>query len=197
VVVDMLLRKIMQTLPNNVIRAFADDIALLSRNIVEESEVIKNIFMGFAEVSGLELNLGKTVVMPLWELKGEAAMNELGKAVKANDIKEDFLVKIGKVNGFWDNMQFGRTGKYLGFVMGPDKQELSWEKAALKFMERAKVWARIGEGLQFSMLAYNVFCFSVFGYVAQLEVPSEEVLMKEKVALRMMTPGPGSWITPP
>ena len=91
VVVDILLRKIQQQLPEGVTRAFADDIALLSNDLPRDADTIKAIFEEFAEISGLDLNLNKTVVIPLWEEPGDEedmVMSEGMKAARINRIRQ-------------------------------------------------------------------------------------------------------------
>ena len=66
VVADILLRKLVRHLDGaGELRAFADDTALVLRDTLQLSSVLE-IFDQYAEFSNLRLNLGKTVVIPLY-----------------------------------------------------------------------------------------------------------------------------------
>ena len=47
-------------------RAYADDTAAVSEDIRRDGPVIAKVFEEFASFSGLELNLDKTVLIPLY-----------------------------------------------------------------------------------------------------------------------------------
>ena len=49
-----------------VIRAYADDTAVLVQNLWEDTPTLARIFSDFGNMSNLQLNLNKTVVIPLF-----------------------------------------------------------------------------------------------------------------------------------
>ena len=65
--VDVLLRILQKRLPESTIRAFADDIGAVVTDLPAALEVLERSFAEFKDMSGLELNIGKTVCIPLWE----------------------------------------------------------------------------------------------------------------------------------
>eukprot|EP00973_Karenia_brevis_P051119 7100166-Karenia_brevis.AAC.1 len=67
VVVDVLLRRLSRLHPSCIIRAFADDIALLTPCVYKDASSVMHIFRDFGKMSGLELNLPKCEIIPLWE----------------------------------------------------------------------------------------------------------------------------------
>jgi hypothetical protein len=68
----------------------------------------------------MELNLPKTVVIPLWP----QALQEIQDKV-ANKLPQ------------WSGVEITTAGRYIGFMEGPGKGESSWRKANRKYMERA------------------------------------------------------------
>ena len=64
-VVDMLLRRITTEIPGSSPKAFADDIGLTICNFWAHVNSLQALFRDFAQISGLCLNIPKTVVIPL------------------------------------------------------------------------------------------------------------------------------------
>ena len=65
VTVDLLLRTLQRLHPNSLTRAFADDTAMVIANFMGEGFGIMKLFQEFGALSGLELNLPKTSLIPL------------------------------------------------------------------------------------------------------------------------------------
>ena len=61
---DLLLAKITKELPTATTRAYADDTAIVIRNIQEDLPVLETIFKEYEELTGLKLNLKKTALVP-------------------------------------------------------------------------------------------------------------------------------------
>jgi len=174
--VDVLLRRLQQKIPNGILRAFADDIGMVMEEWERDSRIAQSIFKEFAKMSGLELNLPKTVVVPLWP-KG------------VNDMQQQKT----EGNFSWDPIQVAKSGKYLGFSSGPGRGNSSWDAAAQKYLKRTRKWQESGSGTQFATLAYNTFAFTTLCFIAQLEHPPPHVTALEQQGLRNMLPGPGNW----
>jgi len=177
--VDLLLRRLQQKIPSGITRAFADDIGMVMEEWDRDGRRARAIFDEFAIMSGLELNLPKTVVIPLWP-KG---FNELTKQKNDGDF-------------FWDSVAVAKEGKYLGYSSGPGKGDSSWQGAVKKYLARTRKWQQIGAGVQFATLAYNTFAFSTLSFIAQLECPPILAISAEEKGLRTMLPGPGNWFIP-
>ena len=64
--VDILLRKLLKAFPTGVTRAFADDIGMVIEEWSKDLGTAHSIFSEFASMSGLDLNIPKTVLIPLW-----------------------------------------------------------------------------------------------------------------------------------
>ena len=64
---DVLLRALHLSFPDAVVRAFADDTAMLSTCFNKDAPLIMHLFREFATISGLHLNIDKMVVIPLWK----------------------------------------------------------------------------------------------------------------------------------
>ena len=63
---ELLIERIRMELPSAVIRAYADDTAVLVQNTWTDIPVLAKIFKDFGRMSNLRLNLSKTVVIPLF-----------------------------------------------------------------------------------------------------------------------------------
>lgn len=65
-VVDILLRTINKVAPEVLTRAFADDIGAVVPDWELRLPCLQRVFKEFANVSGLDLNISKTICIPLW-----------------------------------------------------------------------------------------------------------------------------------
>ena len=174
--VDVLLRRLQQKLPEGHLRAFADDIGLVVEEWARDWGLAQNIFQEFAEMSGLELNIPKTVCIPLWPQGIQEVSNN-----------------PSLLSSRWSPLKIAGSGKYLGFSSGPEKGHDSWSAPLAKYSKRVRKWQGEGLGAQFSVLAYNSLTLSTLLFVAQLENPPEEVLAAETACIRKMLGGPGQW----
>ena len=148
-------------------------------NFWKEAPTLQQLFQEFADVSGLHLNLAKCVVMPLDEGELNTFRQRLDTTIPA-----------------WKPMQIARHGKYLGFVIGPEKGDRSWQEPTLKFQQRCQLWEAQGAGLHYHTTAYNTFALSTLTYIAQLEYPPETTLLAEKQGLKKVVSGPYQWAQP-
>ena len=175
---DLLIERIRHKLPSAVVRAYADDTAVLIQSLWRDAPILAQIFEEFEKMSNLKLNLSKTVVVPLFPtpslLEAKASLTSTVPS--------------------WSAAKFAYHAKYLGFLLGPTAQDKSWQDATLKFQRRAHTWSDQQIGLHCTVIAYNVFALSVLTYIAQLTPPTQEVLEAEQQALRKLAPGPTAWI---
>ncbi|CAK0844109.1 unnamed protein product [Prorocentrum cordatum] len=157
-----------------------DDIGAALEDFLKDAGVMERIFSEFASISGLELNLPKTVVIPLWEASsGDRAAGT-----------------ISAMSDFWSGVAVQDSSTYLGFLEGPGKRGGSWSKASGQCLDRCTLWGSAPLGLQHSARTYDMFGMSVLGFLAQLEQPPPEVLKAEVQAARKSAAGPMNWIIP-
>ena len=64
-VTDLLLRLLAKRFPDLVARAFADDTAAVSPDISSHAANLLDVFRRYEAMSGLALNMRKTVIIPL------------------------------------------------------------------------------------------------------------------------------------
>jgi hypothetical protein len=174
--VDVLLRRLQTKVRGAEVRAFADDIGLVVRDWARDCGDIQTIFKEFAVMSGLELNIPKTVCIPLWP-EG------------IDEIKAD----PAHVASDWAALRIDDKGKYLGFSSGPGKGDSSWDQPLAKYTKRVHRWRGIGAGMQFATAAYNSLALSTLLFIAQLENPPEEVFAGERCGIRSTLRGPGKY----
>ncbi|CAK0838271.1 unnamed protein product [Prorocentrum cordatum] len=172
---DSLLRILGYRSPTSTTRAFADDTAMLVRSWRTEHRQISNTFRTFEAVSNLALILSKTLVIPLWE----ADIEQLQESTRSDQA----AIQI----------KWGTTGKYLGYYVGPGKQYNSWDKPLDKYTSRLGDWRWSELGLNMALVAYNAYVLPTILFIAQLEAPPQEVIDRERVAVRRVAPGPGFW----
>ena len=177
IVADAFLRSLGRLLAPGGARAYADDTAALVTNLQASAPVIEAAFRRFAVISGLELNLPKTVVLPLWP--GDLA---------------EIRAWVAPWSAFWRSVSVARSARYLGFLVGPEAAEDSWAGPLAKFVRRCEEWRHQGLGMHLTGIAFNVFAHSVLQFVAQLMVPSAEVVQAEKEQILRLCVGPRHWL---
>ena len=179
--VDVLLIKLQRVMRQGEdLRAFADDIGGVFGNYTIALPILAVLFQEFQSISALQLNVKKTVLVPLWP---------------ATDTKT-LRVHIKECCAFWKDIVIDSHCKYLGFVLGPGAGGLSWSKPLAKFEKAVAQWSSLKLGLFLNTLAYNVYMVTLLEYVAQLLRVDDRVVIAEQWALRKLAPGPGMWIMP-
>ena len=176
---DILLRTLERDCPDAIIRAFADDTAMVTPDFWKHAPKTQQIFDQYERLSGLALNMHKCVVIPIH-------ICEL----------QDFKTRLRDDIQRWATMTVASSGRYLGFQVGPGKGDATWNKPVAKFLQRVTDWCGLPLGLQYDALVYNTFGISVLSDVSQLEAPPKWVLEKEEEALRSAASGPGKWCVP-
>ena len=156
IIAEVLLDKIEKECPETMARAYADDTAIVTNNFQRDAPTLQQIFSEFGRISGLHLNTSKSVIIPL-------SVEHLDK----------FRARLAVDVPDWSNMVVARSGTYLGFSVGPEKQDQSWTKPAAKFKTRVAMWSNEPLGLHYATLVYNVFAMTTLGYICQLENPPE------------------------
>ena len=63
---DVLLRRLQRLCPDVVFRAYADDLAAVVPAVTSSLPRLARIFGEFAQISGLHVNMAKTVFVPLF-----------------------------------------------------------------------------------------------------------------------------------
>ena len=175
-VAEILLDRIESTCIGALVRAYADDTALVCEDFWTCAPHLQRVFAEFGRVSGLHLNLQKCIIIPLYVTPLEEFQQQLGKRVPQ-----------------WRQMQIANKGKYLGFMIGPEKNQDSWTEPIEKYMRKCGMWQERGLGLQYSALVYNTFAVSTLGYIAQLENPPGSLCIAEAAGLRKVARGPWQW----
>ena len=108
VIVDMLLRKLDRTLgEEGCTRAFADDTAVVTNNIFEKLRDIAKLFEEYGQLSGLDLNYNKTIIVPLW-LKREDG--EEGEHQEGDEHYGELRALLRDIGRGWEAVQ-GKIGR--------------------------------------------------------------------------------------
>ena len=173
---DGLLRAIPTAVPQGLARAFADDTAVLLRDLKAGLPPLHGLFARLALATGLRLNMRKCVIIPL----GDRGLNPVSA----------FLERTFSP---WFGAKVAMSGRYLGFEIGPARGGASWVKPTQKARERIATWPWAELGLFYGTQVWNTLVVSLYSYVGQLELPPAAVLQDEEMLLRKAAPGPGNW----
>jgi hypothetical protein len=175
---DILLRELgALTSGEELVRAFADDTAMVVEDYTRSLPILARKFSEFERISGLALNIRKTVFIPLW----------------CSAVGVNLRTLVRESCPAWRDIRLDSKGKYLGFFIGPGAGTLSWERPVRKFVERAEVWSTLHLGFNLNVMVYDSFIASVLSYVMQVEEPPSEVYEHFEKVLRKLAPGPGNW----
>ena len=161
---------------NALTRAYADDIGIVLAD-VQDFDKLAEPFKILAEAANLEVNIGKTYLIPLFD------------------------ATLTTVQGIISNMAWAQVGveleeaKYLGFQVGRRTNATSnFRSAMVKFRDRAAYWLSKREvGTFFQVLGFEMFAASVLNFVGQLyTLPDEYAKEVSDISAKFML-GPGGW----
>ena len=99
VVADLLLRRLQRHLPSTLIRAYADDIALVLKSGIENLKRLEHMFQEYYLLSGLCIHHVKTVLVPL-----------------APNCLDHIKTLVALEAPTWTDMKVKYHADYLGFV---------------------------------------------------------------------------------
>ena len=116
VCVDILLRMLEAKVEGITAKAFADDVAVVIQDWFSQGPILEQIFSEFAQISNLQLNIKKTLCIPLW-IGGR------------DEVRQDIQCRIPR----WAGIDITDKGTYLGFVLGPSWESL-WIRGGHKFV---------------------------------------------------------------
>ena len=71
----------------------------------------------------------------------------------------------------WAPIQLKHSAKYLGFILGPERGELSFGPAVQKFRRRTLQWQAAAGGSNLSLMAYRVYILPILQFLIQLDNP--------------------------
>ena len=152
VILDPFLRLLQRRLPDALCRAYADDNAVALSDAFQNLPALHMSFQELAKVANLNLNMPKTICIPLWQEPLDRISAQLAAACPP-----------------WSDIEVARKGKYLGFWVGPEKGCIAWQDAGRKMVQRSDAWAWRELGLFYSTIVYNSYIASIPMFIAQLE----------------------------
>ena len=124
--------------------------------------------------ANLRLNASKCQCIPLCDASPE-------------DMRE--RLRLGSPG--WERMSVQGHGKYLGFVVGPEAGDQSWDAPMAKVGDKMKAWSWAEMGLFYAASVWNIFIIPSLLYVAQLcKVP---VAVESQVERWMLQAWPGPY----
>ena len=91
-------------------------------SVKEQLPPLQSLLTRFGKISGMEVNITKTVVIPLWPDTVERYKEQVTGAVPP-----------------WAQIQIDTSAIYLGVRIGPGKEEREWETASLRLQAKLRV----------------------------------------------------------
>ena len=165
--------------PKDVLRGYADDLAAVLFEGLQTLMSIARVFQVVKTISGLNLKISKTVIIPLGR-QGTFKM----KASICDSLPH------------WSGVLVSSSGKYLGFHVGPGAGDQSWEEPAAKWTTRSGQIKATRCGMHFSACIYNTTAITTMSFVAQLVPVTRELLKKEASILNSLAGCARGAITP-
>ena len=111
---DLILRRLRHQFPCATSRAWADDLATILPRHAAHLGALQLFFEDFSAVSGLRLNVRKTVAVPLWQFneteteKQMRVRSEFSALYKGNNMScLEFEAKWGQTEAFHGHLVFG------------------------------------------------------------------------------------------
>ena len=77
---DLLLQRLHRLCPDACIRAYVDDNAIVLPSAIASCSLLEDLFHEYATISGLKLNIDKTVYIPFFHLQVEGLREQLAQA---------------------------------------------------------------------------------------------------------------------
>ena len=156
------------------LRAYADDNALILKNIFEAIPMLHQAFQKIGGATNLWLNGKKCVIIPLRrsgdrKIKDSIVFKESGWS--------DFLVEF--------------KGKYLGYWIGPEARESGWTPIIMRFNSLSNHIASLGLPMLHRIMLYNMLAVSLFPFQGILRRVPDRVWAAEKKNLLKTIHGPG------
>ena len=163
---ELLLRRMKKHFSDSTRRAWADDLAMVIPHGMGRITALRCLFEEFALISGLELNIPKTVIVPLFQHCESQLRDGVRRAAPR-----------------WAGISIARAAKYLGLYVGPGRGELSWKGPVDKCLERARLWGKIGAGMFTTLNAYRIYILPQFFYSCRNWMTSLRIFSLSKPAL--------------
>ena len=155
---------------NDIVRAFADDIAIVIDRLGTLSQIAK-IFEAFRRASNLAVKPNKCVIIPL----GSPFSDEIVRKVR---------VFLGEHIPDWAKFAIEPRGEYLGFFIGTNIKNYVWTKAEGKWDKRSREIAAAKVAPSLGVPLYNTRAITTLGYVAQIHPPPASLLKAERSAVQ-------------
>ena len=119
-----MLRRLTSHLPGHQVhKAFADDVGIVLEDVGKQLDALVSILDAFGAISGMKVNIGKTVGIPLWP----------GPLADASRL-------IAGAAPRWAALPLCSNAVYLRCMIGPAKRGTEWDKALTKFKGRIREW---------------------------------------------------------
>ena len=123
----------MMVSPDTHHKAFADDVGVIFTDVTEQLPKLAAMLDRFGTISGMKVNIKKTILIPLWPESPDRHRHAVATAAPA-----------------WAEVPIDNSAIYLGVRIGPGKVGREWETAAKRLMAKLRGWPWNQVGLHFA-----------------------------------------------
>jgi len=162
---------------DDLLLAYADDIALVIQNLSMRGPTFAQLFVVIGEISSLYLNLKKCVCIPLWTYTTETVRRFLHESIPQ-----------------WKDFAIQDFGKYLGFLIGPGANNQEWNPICQEILKIAAMIRKLGLPKFHAISLFRMLGMGKAQFTAQLRAPPSDFHLVEKAACRLIIGGPGNWV---
>lgn len=177
-VTNCFLIALQHSLPDDLVCGYADDLAIVTRELFRTLPVMIDLFRTYEHVSGLALNVGKCVIIPLWHYS-----------------RPNVTKLITEYGSAWKNIAIKDFVKYLGFIIGHKCDNNEWAAVEQHILDIGDFIYRLGLPRLDNFILFNMYCIAKVLFLAQLRKPSNMVHVNCSKIIRKLTGGPGNWIS--
>jgi hypothetical protein len=139
--------------------AFADDLCMLMQDLWRGLLSVYSFCLLLRLATGMELNIRKTCIVPLWPRADLAAAPR----------------RLTSMIPTWAAIECDTAYKYLGVYISPAAHKRRWDVVARLLVAVAADVAAVSSSWSHAGFLYSTYCVSRLAYRLQLSLQSQEV----------------------
>ena len=111
------------------------------------------------------------------------------------EVIAEYRARLDATCPSFSNFQITGSGKYLGFIVGPDAGPSQWKAPIQKYCQRCDVIAKSGAPVVVSLLYRDQRALSVLDYKAQISVPPSSLHMTDMHCINRVIRAPACFLS--
>ena len=166
---------------NGLVRACADDIALVLRSL-RFIIVIAAVYRVIGELTLMQVKPKKCVIIPV-------------AVALSPEVKDCIQLWLARKVPEWKKFRIEGSGKYLGAWLGPASADKRWGSVEAKFADRLRLLWERGAPPSVNSRLYASRALPVLAYLCQFYPLSEALLSREHLCLHKLLKSPMNTFT--